>query len=204
MRAILVRHGETLWNARRRVQGGAFDIELSPVGKEQAEKVARALKEEKVAAVYSSPLKRALETARLIAGEHGLEVVVEPDLREIEAGKAEGMAIEDLERLFPDFWEDWRQGKGSIRWPGGESLEELASRVWGVVERIRREHPDDTVVIVAHIFVLICLVLQALGLDLGNFRRLRMDVGSISVLNFDRDRVFLEKLNDTCHWRRHV
>lgn len=204
MKVILVRHGETLWNARRRVQGGAFDIELSETGREQAKKVAGALKGEKIAAIYSSPLKRALDTARCIAREHGLEVVLEHDLREIEAGRAEGLAIEELERLFPEFWEDWRKGKGSIRWPGGESLEELTTRVWGVVERIKNRHPEETVVIVAHIFVLICLVLRALGLDLGSFRRLRMDVGSISVLNLDQDMAFLEKLNDTCHWRQHV
>lgn len=201
MRLILVRHGITPWNEQRRVQGGNSDIELSEKGREQAYKVASALKGEEIKAIYSSPLKRALETAKSIAELHNLKVIEEPALREIDAGEADGLSVEELSQLYPQFWKEWREGEGSIRWPGGESLEEVGERAWGLVERLKVRHNKDTIVLVSHTFVLSVLILKALGIDLGSFRRLRIEVGSISILDLDGERASLVKLNDTCHLR---
>lgn len=204
MRLILVRHGETPWNEARRVQGGRSDIELGEKGLAQAERLARALEEERIQAVYSSPLKRALVTARAIARPHGLKVRPLPSLREIDAGRAEGLPIDQLSEDFAPFWKEWREGNGPITWPGGESTEEVARRAWTAISRLRRHHSGETVVVVGHAFVLTAILVKALGLPLGNFRRLRVEAGSISILELNRrgplhNRLLL--LNHTCHIR---
>lgn len=201
MRLILVRHGITPWNEQRRVQGGNSDIELNERGREQSYKVASALKDEKIKAIYSSPLKRALHTAQAIAEVHNLKVIEEPALKEIDAGEADGLLAEELIQLYPQFWREWREGEGSIRWPGGESLEEVCERVWRLIERLKGKHDEETIVLVSHTFVLSVLILKALGIDFGFFRRLRIEVGSISILDLEGERASLVRLNDTCHLR---
>ena len=201
MRLILVRHGATPWNEARRVQGGRSDIGLGETGQAQAERLARALAEENLHAVYSSPLKRALATARAIACPHGLEVRSLPSLREIDAGQAEGLPVDRLKEDFAPFWKEWREGNGSVTWPGGESVEQVARRAWGAITRLRRRHRGETVVVVGHHFVLTSILVKALGLPLGYFRRLRVEAGSTSVLELDRkgplhNRLLL--LNHTC------
>ena len=201
MRLILVRHGATPWNEARRVQGGRSDIALGETGQAQAERLARALAGEKVQAVYSSPLKRALATARAIARPHGLEVHPLPSLREIDAGQAEGLPVDRLKEDFAPFWKEWREGNGPVTWPGGESVEQVARRAWGAITRLRRHHAGETVVVVGHAFVLTSILVRALGLPLGYFRRLRVEAGSTSILELGRrgplhNRLLL--LNDTC------
>jgi len=204
MRLILVRHGLTPWNEERRVQGWRSDVELGEKGQAQAQSLAAALAGEDVQAVYSSTLKRALATARAIAGPHGLEVRALPSLREIDAGEAEGLPVDRLKEDFPVFWKEWRMGDGPVTWPGGESVEQVARRAWGAIARLRRRHQHETVVVVAHAFVHTSILVTALGLPAGYFRRLRVEAGSISVLELDRkgplhNRLLL--LNHTCPTR---
>jgi broad specificity phosphatase PhoE len=201
MRLILIRHGETPWNEARRVQGGRSDIGLGKRGQAQAERLSRALAEENVRAVYSSPMKRALATARALARPHGLKVRPLPSLREIDAGQAEGLPIDQLKDDFAPFWKEWREGDGPVTWPGGESTEQVARRAWGAIVRLRRRHPAETVVVVGHAFVLTSILVRALGLPLGYFRRLRVEAGSISILELNRKgplRNRLLLLNHTC------
>ena len=201
MRLILVRHGETPWNEARRVQGGRSDIALGERGLAQAERLATALAEEDLRAVYSSPLKRALATARAIASPHGLEVRPLPSLREIDAGQAEGLSVDRLKEDFAPFWKEWREGDGPVTWPGGESVVQVGRRAWGAIARLRRRHHGETVLVVGHAFVITSIVVRALGLPPGHFRRLRVDPGSISILELDHrgplhNRLLL--LNHTC------
>ena len=98
VKVILVRHGETDWNQWRRIQGGNSDTPLNETGKAQAEAVALRLKREMIQAVYSSPLQRALDTARAIASYHPLKVEVLPALKEVDAGLLEGLTFEELNR----------------------------------------------------------------------------------------------------------
>ncbi|MBU2009119.1 MAG: histidine phosphatase family protein [Chloroflexi bacterium] len=201
MRLILVRHGETPWNEARRVQGGRSDIGLGERGLAQVERLAVALAGENIQAVYSSPLKRALATARAIARPHGLEVRPLSSLREIDAGQAEGLPVDRLKEDFAPFWKEWREGDGPITWPGGESVEQVARRAWGAIARLRRRHPGETVVVVGHAFVITSILVRALGLPPGHFRRLRVEAGSVSVLELNQkgplhNRLLL--LNHTC------
>lgn len=124
MRLILVRHGETLWNAIHRFQGFS-DIELSPKGITQARLLAISLRGESLTAIYTSPLKRARQTAEIIAQYHDCPLIVDEGLKEINQGQLEGLTGEDLRRDFPDFLRRWIQDPGNIHLPHGESLEEV-------------------------------------------------------------------------------
>lgn len=199
LRLILVRHGETAWNHGKRIQGGLSNPELSEKGEEQARRVALALRLEKLEAIYSSPLKRAVATARAIAGHHSLEVEIAPDLSEVNAGLLEGLSIDELTQRHGDFYHEFQQGAGSLRMPGGESMEELQCRNWAVVENILQKHPQGVVALVGHAFSLTTVMCRVLNLDLCNFNRFRFSPCGITVLHFDRDKAFLIRFNDTCH-----
>jgi broad specificity phosphatase PhoE len=126
---LLARHGETDHNAPpQRVQGWV-DIPLNERGREQARALADAVRDTGLAALYSSQLGRARETAEIVAGELGLRVVVDERLAESNRGRWEGRLIEAIEREEPEAWAAWRRGGEAFRFPGGESLAEHAERV---------------------------------------------------------------------------
>jgi len=137
MRLILVRHGETRWNRENRVVGHT-EIALNNNGRKQVARLTRALKDEKVSAIYSSPLRRARETAAAIARGHGLEVVTDDALKEVDAGELEGLTFEEVMERYSDFLQEWMKDNPSLRMPGGESMTELQQRTWPAAERIVR------------------------------------------------------------------
>lgn len=198
MRLILVRHGETDWNIGERVQG-LSDVELNARGRQQAECIALALRPMSIVAVYSSPLKRALDTGWLVASSCGTGCEVDRDLIELDEGELDGLTYAEMRSRYADFMVEWRRDAASARLPGGECLQELQDRVWACVARIVASHPSGDVVIVSHFFALLATICKAMNLDLSLFRRLRLDVGSLSILSFAGGRWVLELLNDTCH-----
>lgn len=171
---------------------------MSRTGKQQAKNLALALKGEKLSAIYSSPLQRALHTARAIARHHRLEVQVEPELRELEVGDFEGVLAGSLGTDFSHFLVRWQEGDGAEKLPGGESLADLQRRAWAVVQRIAARH-DGTVALVSHYFVILTIICAALGLPPSGIRRFRVAVGSMSRLDFKDGHVVLTSLGDTCH-----
>jgi probable phosphoglycerate mutase len=193
-RIILVRHGETDWNRELRIQGGSSDTPLNEKGRRQAEDLALRLNRDRIQAVYSSPLKRALETAEAIARYHQLGVVVEPLLREIEAGTLEGVTAGELGKRFSELL---TQDGVSKKIPGGESLTELQQRCWGCIEQISRKHIDGDLVVVSHYFTILSIICSALMLPLSRITRLRLSTGSISVINLNGKEARLELFNDT-------
>jgi phosphoserine phosphatase len=199
IKLILVRHGETAWNQERRIQGGSSDVELSEVGKEQAARVGLALKNTEIDAIYSSPLKRALETAQAIAGHHNLKVQVEPDLREMEVGELEGVSIAELGTSFGQFLLNWRRGLGTEKLPGGESMVELADRVWTIIQSIKSKHDDGNIVVVSHFFTCVATICKALGWPITTVERIRVQTGSISTIDFADGQPRLVSLGDICH-----
>jgi len=197
----LVRHGETAWNQERRIQGGSSDTDLSEVGKEQAARLGLELKDTEISAIYSSPLKRALDTAQAIASYHNLTVQIETDLREMEVGELEGVSIADMGTSFGQFLLNWRQGLGTAKLPGGESVAELADRVWATVQSIKNKHDHGNVVVVSHFFTCVATICKAMGWPLTTIERLRVQTGSISIIDFDDGQTRLVSLSDTCHLR---
>jgi broad specificity phosphatase PhoE len=198
-RIILARHGETDWNKERRIQGGSSNPPLNERGREQAESLALRLRQDKIQAIYSSPLQRCLDTAKTIAHYHQLEVETEPSLREIEAGELEGVTLAELGRLFSELLTVNTPDGAFPKTPGGESLPEVQQRGWSTVQRLAEKHPDGAIVMVSHYFVILSIICSVLGLPLSQIYRLRLSTGSISIINLDGQEARLELFNDTCN-----
>lgn len=199
MKLILIRHGQTAWNRHKRIQGCRSNTQLDEVGYGQADKIASLLKQQRIDAIYSSPLRRAVNTAQAIAAASGLQVRTMPELQEIDAGELDGLSEQDMSQASLAFWSEWRKGDPSLHLPGGESLEDLERRVWWALERILERHPDDTVALVGHLFTNMVIICRALGLDLHNIGRLRLAPASISIVEFTTNGNTLLLFNDTCH-----
>lgn len=199
MRLYLVRHGETESN-RLGLALGRDDVPLNERGLRQAGQVAGALAGESLAAVYSSPLQRTLNTARAIAEGHGLEVGVEERLIEMEIGEVEGLPFAEVRSRYPDFLEMWASPERPTRpMPGGERLLDVQERAWSAVNDLAGRYGDGAVAAVTHNFVILSLLARVLGIELAQFRRLRHSVGAIAELEFSPEGVMVVRLNDTCH-----
>jgi 2,3-bisphosphoglycerate-dependent phosphoglycerate mutase len=138
---LLVRHGETDWNRERRVQGHT-DRPLNDEGRKQAQALARELAGDNVDAVYSSDLVRAHETARIVAGRLGLDVIVLPELRERDFGTWEGLTDDEILARFPQ--------AHNGPWGDAESREEMLDRVREAIARIAAAHPNGSVLVITH------------------------------------------------------
>jgi broad specificity phosphatase PhoE len=166
----LARHGESDWNAANRFQGHS-DRPLTDLGREQAQALGELVAAENVEAVYSSPLKRALETALIVAARSGLEVVEDEDLCEVDTGSWSGLSRAEVQERFPEGFDRWTSGGAG--WEDGESYEEMAERVLAAVNRIAAAHPGGRVLIVSHGGPIRAIQGAANGMDIDEYRRLR-------------------------------
>ncbi len=196
MRLILVRHGETIWNMEKKIQG-ITDIGLSDLGMEQAKKLALSLKSEKLDAIITSPLMRAYETARAVGTYHDLPIVVEKDLRELDAGELEGLTFPDLMLRYPDFLGKWMIDHASVVMPGGESLSEVQNRVWPVIQRITETM--ENALVVSHNFVIATILCKIQNLSLSNTAKIRLGVASKTYIEINNGVGNIKLLNDTGH-----
>jgi len=144
---FLARHGETDWNRENRFQGHA-DPPLNETGRAEAAELAAALAPEPLAAVYSSPLQRAFETARIVAAPHGLEALPVDALREVDVGAWQGLTRAEIKERFPEQfarWLDYGQG-----WEDGESYEEMGRRVIAALVELAAAHESERILAVSH------------------------------------------------------
>jgi len=198
----LARHGETEWNAIRRVQGWT-DIPLSTFGAAQAEALGGRLERVPLTAIYSSDLGRAMETARPTAERHGLIVTPLQALREKRFGDWEGLTQTQLERDYTELWYRYHTERDlDTVVPNGETWPQVMSRMTGALVGILRDHPgpDDAVLVVGHGGSGRVIILQALQAVLPTLLRLHLDNASLSRMDFHGkadSRVVL--LNDTSH-----
>ena len=206
MKLILVRHGETHWNKDGLVQGGDSDIELNDTGLEQARRLAAFLKDEPIAAVLASPLRRATATAEAIASQHQLPVETDEALKELKVGDLEGTSISNLPTTFSRFLLKWWQDGEATKLPNGESLVDFQQRVWKAVEGLTERHRtssdlnrDGTAVVVSHYFVTLAIILKALDLPLKYFIKFRLDLGGVSIVEFRDYGARLLTFNDTSY-----
>lgn len=201
MRIILVRHGHTTWNGENRYQGHK-NSDLSELGRLQAASVADRLADEKIDAIYSSDLQRAVDTAEAIAGYHGLPVHTDCRLREAAFGEWEGLTVSEIKERYPDLYERYRADSISNRAPGGETLDQLQTRVVSAVEEIVSMHPVGTVVAVVHGGPIRAFFCHAMHTDFRSFRKMSLHNCGITVFACESDgRWVLTLLNDTCHLR---
>ena len=164
-RLIAIRHGQTAWNAEWRLQGQT-DIALDALGRQQAARLADALRHEGLAAVVSSDLGRALETAQALAGPLGLPVLIDAGLRERCFGILEGCTRADIDARWPDLARRWFAREPDFAPEGGETLIDLRGRCLAAVQRQVQAHAGQAIALVSHGGVLDCLYRAATGLAL--------------------------------------
>jgi broad specificity phosphatase PhoE len=200
-RVYLVRHGATGSTAEDRFSG-AEGVDLSDEGRAQAERLGARLRREGIAHVYSSPLARALETARLACACMELEPLVRDGLREIAHGHWEGMARDEVERRFPAEYSAWEEDPFTFAPRGGESGVAVLARALPVMREIVTDHPGERVLVVSHKATIRLVLSSLLGFDARGYRdRLDQAPACLNIVDFrDPVRARLMLFNDTSHY----
>lgn len=177
----LIRHGETDWN-RWGLYQGTTDIPLNATGRAQAEALAERLRGVAFDACYTSPLSRARDTAAVVAGTRSLEPVQLPELRELSYGLWQGRGSLPRGRVNPGLEWRWRFSPWSVRFPGGETLDEVERRAAAALRRIRAAHPGETVLVCGHGHLNRVLLIHALGWPRDRFWEIEQANGCCHVL----------------------
>lgn len=200
MRIFLVRHGETEWNRTRRFQGRS-DIPLNEKGRNQARALAGALSDQRFSAIYASPLKRAVETAKLAtAHQPGIPFHTEDDFMEMDLGEFEGIHGAEWIKQYPELLAVWQRKPASVRMPGGECLGEVQTRALRALNRIIASHPSDaTLLVCSHSFVIRSILCHAKGISLNRFRELEQATAAYSVICKTDDGFCIEAVNVRGH-----
>lgn len=163
----LIRHGQTDWNLEGRYQGQS-DVPLNPTGLAQAQSLAEQLKGQTFAAVYSSDLMRARQTAEPVAQISGITMRLEPRLREINQGKWEGVLVEDIKAYYAELWSQRTIDPASIRPPGGETVGEVATRIYAALDDISVLFPSERVLVVSHGLSIATVICRARNIPVGH------------------------------------
>jgi broad specificity phosphatase PhoE len=194
-RVIFVRHTAPHEAMRNRVYG-RLDVELSARGHEHAEEIAVALAGELIAAVYASPLRRALATATPLARALGLEPVVDADLREIDFGDLEGLTMDEVQNRYPAEWL-WTTAPGNASFPGGETVAAMRERAARAARKIAGRHANETVAVFSHGVVIRAILADALAMPPDALFRLEQSHGCFSVVEWFDDVPFVRVVNAT-------
>jgi probable phosphoglycerate mutase len=183
---LLIRHGETDYNKKRRIPGRISGVHLNKKGRKQAQTLADHLAQVPIKAIYASPLERTIETAEPLAGVLNLEITPMPGLLETDCGDWQGQSIGKLRRLKA--WRSLAHHPSLFRFPGGESIVEGQYRIVQVIEALRQKHaPGDLIACFSHSDPLKLLVAYYLGLPLDQFQRLTVGTASITVLQVNEN-----------------
>ncbi len=201
-RIILVRHGQTAWNRDERIRGRS-DIPLDETGLEQARATARYIAARwPLTAVYASPLQRAMDTARAIAAAQGLKAQPMDGLLDLSFGEWEGLPIPEVQARYPDLWQAWMTAPHTVRFPGGESLDDVRERSMAALQDVVGRHPGETVALVAHRVVNQVLLCAVLGLGNDHFWQIGQDTCAVNEMEWNGRFYRLTLMNDTSHlWR---
>ena len=201
-RMYLIRHGEVEFN-RKNAYVGSTDLPLNSNGRHQAELLGDYLADRQISAVYASDLKRAYETAEIIARRLDLTVTAVPELRELDYGDWEGVAEAEVPKLYGDLFREWRKNPVEVRTPGGESVGELRDRAYPALCRIVEQVSGGNLVIVAHKTTNRTLLCCLLGVDPNNYRQIGQGNSAVNVIERRNDgRLVVDAVNETCHLLR--
>ena len=180
-RMALARHGETVWHADNRYAGGRSDIDLTDLGREQAEDLGRWAVGQSFDAVVVSPVRRAVETASPTAAALDLELEVVDDLREVDFGIAEGRTIDELSSMDADMVQRFRSDPVLHPFPGAEPPEEAAVRAGAALREVARRHAGEDVLVVAHNTLLRLALCSLLDLPVTRYRQLFPRLDNVAV-----------------------
>src|SRR5262245_61301302 len=202
-RLYLIRHGATQLTAEDRFLG-AIGVDLSDDGRAQVAQLARRLAGLHIAAVYTSPLGRTVDTAKILAQPHSLELATRDGLREISHGRWEGMARKDVESRFPDEYSAWEADPFTFAPEGGESGLAVLARALPVIREIVVAPEGANLMVVSHKATLRILISSLLGFDPRGYRdRLDQAPACLNVIDFkDPVRARLMLYNDVSHYQK--
>lgn len=195
---IIVRHAKSIWNAERRLQG-IMDIDLHPIGYQQAEALAERLATEHFHAIYSSDLKRAYQTAECIARKTGHQIITHEGLRERNFGILQGLTGQEIAERYPQDWERFRRWDPDYVVPEGVSLREFYESGIDCFENIAQLHPDERLVIVTHGGLLNGLLRHTLGIPLSAPTKFRRVNTAINVFCFEDSSWYLHTWGNVDH-----
>jgi broad specificity phosphatase PhoE len=200
-RVFMVRHGATVLSAEDRF-AGATDVALSDEGREQTRRLAERLSHEKISAAYASPLGRTVETARILAAPHKLDIQTCDGLREINHGRWEQMTRREVEEKFPEEAAAWEKDPYTFAPAGGESGLAVTARALPALIDIVRKHPGETVLVVSHKATIRLLLSSLLGFDPRRYRdNLDQKPAALNIVDFrNATRARLTLFNDTSHY----
>jgi broad specificity phosphatase PhoE len=200
-RIVLVRHGQTAWN-REQIFRGRADLPLSEHGHAQARAVGDHLAGLDVAAIHSSPMLRARQTAEPLAQAKGLPILDAPGLIDADFGAWQGLAIPQVEEKYPDIFRLWQAEPAKVKFPGGESYRAIARRAAAEFDRLARDAGDGTIVVVAHRFINKVVLCALLGIVRTGFWRIKQDTACLNVIAVEGGGPVVESLNFTAHLDR--
>ena len=203
-RLFLIRHGATQLSAEDRF-AGATDVALSDEGRAQGTRLAERLRDDRVAAVYCSPLERTRETAEIIAKPHALRPIERAGLREIDHGRWEGLTRAEVESRFGPEYARWEEDPFTFAPAGGECGLDVMARALPVIRHIVETHAGENVVVVSHKATIRLVISSILGFDARGYRdRLDQAPACLNVLDFkDPVRARLMLFNDVSHYGDH-
>ena len=195
---LIVRHGETEWNAEGRIQGHT-DIGLSEKGAEQARSLGQRLADRQIDVAYSSDLRRTSETAKLALGGRDITLNETPRLREYNKGIFEGMTLSEIQEKFPAEYPKYLEKDLSYAPEGGETTRDVSTRMASIFSEIKANHLDETVLVVSHGGVLRAAMVSLLGMPLeGNWSFVFGNCG-LTMVDTYTDNAVLQLFNDTSH-----
>lgn len=195
VRLILCRHGETEQNKKSIIQG-TMDTELNETGRQQAEILADRIENYEIDHIYSSPLKRAYETAEILSKRFDTEVESHESFKEMSRGVFQGRSKDERDRALKEHDGEMHEWKPK----GGESFPEVGERAANAIEELKQEHKGETIIVVAHGHFNRSLILAALGYDTTHAFKLEQGNVCINELYWNEDLGWVvERLNDTAH-----
>jgi broad specificity phosphatase PhoE len=200
MLLFLVRHAESTLNRARKFQGQK-DPQLSPYGRREAKRLARRFKGLKFAAVYSSPLKRAYETARNIVGPRR-KIICDEGLMEMGLGKWEGKTVAEVKRAYGDAFSQWAARPSRVKIPGGEDFMDFVARVKRTLGAIEKRSPRGNVLVVCHGGVISTFTTVLLNLPCDDIWCLTVKNASLTIADLSPGSRRLVAFNDTSHLMR--
>lgn len=180
-KVLLVRHAAHDWLSRG-IPGRMAGVGLNALGRSQAQELAHRLAGVRIDAIYSSPQQRARETVAPLASLRAMPVESAPEFDEIDFGDWTGRAFSDLESGDCERWRRWVERRSAAQPPAGEAFAQVAQRAMAGLQRLRRQHEDQTVLVLSHGDVIKAALASCLGLSLDNLERFDVEPASVSVV----------------------
>jgi broad specificity phosphatase PhoE len=195
---LLVRHGQTESNITGYFMGWSNE-DISPLGYTQARNLSSRLAAFPISSIYTSPLKRTVSTARILAAPHSLEPEAMDDIIELGQGDWQGLHRDEIRKRWPEIWKQSRLDPSDVSLPNGESFQQVTDRAIRAFKKIVVDNADRQVLVVTHDVIIRMLVAHVLGVSNSIYRHLEIGNASLTTIRVEEDRVRVVNVNDTSH-----